>query len=85
MLRDAVDEAAARRGDLDPKTRLRQWSEANQLGTPEYEVDSEGASNNLRFFAVVRIANRHVGRGEGTSKKGAEARAAEDAWGRRDA
>jgi ribonuclease III len=85
MLRDAVDEAAARRGELDPKTRLRQWSEANQLGTPEYDVDSSGASNNLRFFAVVRIANRLVGQGEGTSKKGAEARAAEDAWGRRDA
>jgi ribonuclease-3 len=85
MLRDAVDEAAARRGELDPKTRLRQWSEANQLGTPLYEVDSSGASNNLRFFAVVRIANRLVGQGEGTSKKGAEARAADDAWGRRDA
>ena len=85
MLRDAVDEAAARRGELDPKTRLRQWSEANQLGTPIYEVESSGASNDLRFFAVVRIANRLVGRGEGTSKKGAEARAAEDAWGRRDA
>ena len=85
MLRDAVDEAAARRGELDPKTRLRQWSEANQLGTPLYEVESSGASNDLRFFAVVRIAGRLVGQGEGTSKKGAEARAAEDAWGRRDA
>jgi ribonuclease-3 len=84
-LADAVDEAAARRGELDPKTRLRQWSEANGLGTPEYEIESSGASNNLTFFAVVRIANRRVGHGEGTSKKGAEARAADDAWGRRDA
>ncbi|HUZ42699.1 MAG TPA: ribonuclease III [Acidimicrobiales bacterium] len=85
MLADAVAEAASRPGEGDPKTRLRQWSEANGLGTPEYEVTSSGPSHDATFSAVVRLSKRIMGTGEGSSKKGAEARAAEEAWGRRDA
>ena len=84
-LGEAVADAASRPGDSDPKTRLRQWSEANGLGTPDYDVTSSGPSHDASYAAVVRIANRPMGAGEGRSKKGAEARAAEDAWGRRDA
>lgn len=84
-LGDAVADAASRPGDSDPKTRLRQWSEANGLGTPDYDVTSSGPSHDATYRAVVRIARREMGIGEGRSKKSAEARAAEDAWGRRDA
>lgn len=84
-LGDAVADAASRPGDSDPKTRLRQWSEANGLGTPDYDVTSSGPSHDATYSAVVRIARREMGTGEGRSKKSAEARAAEDAWGRRDA
>lgn len=84
-LGDAVADAASRPGDSDPKTRLRQWSEANGLGTPDYDVTSSGPSHDATYRAVVRIARREMGLGEGRSKKSAEARAAEDAWGRRDA
>jgi ribonuclease-3 len=84
-LGDAVADAASRPGDSDPKTRLRQWSEANGLGTPDYDVTSSGPSHDAAYSAVVRIARREMGTGEGRSKKSAEARAAEDAWGRRDA
>ena len=84
-LRDAVADAASRPGDSDPKTRLRQWSEANGLGTPDYDVTSSGPSHDATYAAVVRIARRAVGSGQGRSKKSAEASAAEDAWGRRDA
>ena len=84
-LGDAVADAASRPGDSDPKTRLRQWSEANGLGTPDYDVTSSGPSHDATYSAVVRIARRDMGIGEGRSKKSAEARAAEDAWGRRDA
>ena len=84
-LGDAVADAASRPGDGDPKTRLRQWSEANGLGTPDYDVTSSGPSHDATYRAVVRIARREMGLGEGRSKKSAEARAAEDAWGRRDA
>jgi ribonuclease-3 len=85
ILHEAVADAAARPDEGDPKTRLRQWSEANNLGTPDYQVTSSGPSHETTFSAVVRIANKSVGHGEGTSKKSAEAHAAEDAWGRRDA
>ena len=85
MLREDVADAASRPGDGDPKTRLRQWSEANGLGTPDYEVTSSGPSHDATFSAVVRLSRRIMGTGEASSKKGAEARAADDAWGRRDA
>jgi ribonuclease-3 len=85
MLRDAVADAASRPGEGDPKTRLRQWSESNGLGTPDYEVTSSGPSHDATFSAVVRLSKRIMGTGEASSKKGAEARAADDAWGRRDA
>jgi len=84
-LGDAVADAASRPGDSDPKTRLRQWSEANGLGTPDYDVTSSGPSHDATYRAVVRIARRAMGTGEGRSKKSAETSAAEDAWGRRDA
>ena len=84
-LGDAVADAASRPGDSDPKTRLRQWSEANGLGTPDYDVTSSGPSHDATYRAVVRLARRAMGTGEGRSKKSAEASAAEDAWGRRDA
>ena len=84
-LGEAVADAALRPGDGDPKTRLRQWSEANGLGAPDYEVTSSGPSHDATYTAVVRIARRPMGTGVGRSKKSAEARAAEDAWGRRDA
>jgi ribonuclease-3 len=84
-LGEAVADAASRPGDSDPKTRLRQWSEANGLGTPQYDVTSSGPSHDATYRAVVRIARRAMGTGEGRSKKSAEASAAEDAWGRRDA
>lgn len=84
-LGDAVAEAAARPGESDPKTRLRQWSEFNGLGTPHYEVTASGPNHDATYVAVVRIADRPLGTGEGRSKKSAEARAADDAWGNRDA
>ena len=84
-LGEAVADAAARPDDGDPKTRLRQWSEGNGLGTPDYEVTASGPNHDATYAAVVRIAGRPMGTGEGRSKKSAEARAADDAWGRRDA
>jgi ribonuclease-3 len=85
MLGAAVAEAALRPDDADPKTRLRQWSEANGLGTPAYDIAEAGQKHDMTYTAVVRVARRRAGTGQGKSKKSAEARAAEDAWGRRDA
>ena len=84
-LADAVAEAALRPGEVDPKTRLRQWSEAQGLGTPAYEVVADGPSHDTTFTASVAVAGRSAS-GQGRSKKAAEANAADAAWeARRDA
>ncbi len=80
-LRGAVAEAALRPGEVDPKTRLRQWTEATGRGTPVYEVVSDGPSHDATFSATVSAAGEWLGAGEGRSKKAAELEAAEAAWG----
>jgi ribonuclease III len=74
-----VATAARQPGDVDPKARLRQWSEANGHGTPVYRVTSTGPSHDATYFASVEVDGR-IARGEGRSKKSAEANAAEHAW-----
>jgi ribonuclease-3 len=83
-LAGAVAEAALRPGEVDPKTRLRQWSEATGLGTPAYDVVAEGPSHDVTFTAAVHVAGEHLATGQGRSKKSAEVEAAEEAWKRRD-
>ncbi len=74
-----VATAARQPGDVDPKARLRQWSEANGHGTPVYRVTSTGPSHDATYYASVEVDGR-IARGEGRSKKSAEANAAEHAW-----
>jgi len=74
-----VDEASLAPSDVDPKTLLRQWAETSGLGTPSYEVSSEGPPHEVRFHATVRVGDL-VARGEGRSKKSAEGDAARVAW-----
>jgi ribonuclease-3 len=82
-LADVVDAASREPSDVDPKTQLRQWAEANGRGTPRYEVRSEGALNDQTFIATVHVGDL-VASGEGRSKKSAEAEAALAAWRRHD-
>lgn len=78
-LKDGVNEAARHPGEVDPKTRLRQWCEANALGSPSYEVSAEGPSHDTIYTAVV-VVNGRASSGTGRSKKAAEAVAADVAW-----
>lgn len=79
VLQNDVASAALRPGDADPKTRLRQWSEANGDGEPDYVVHAEGPSHDVKFTAKVLVAGVEVASGLGRSKKAAEAKAAENA------
>lgn len=79
MLRQRVAEAATRPGEVDPKTRLRQWFEAQGLGAPVYEIVASGPSHDVTFHATVRVGDA-IAHGEGRSKKGAETQAAIAAW-----
>jgi len=78
-LAPAIAEAASAETMLDPKTRLRQWCEAEGHDVPHYEVEALGPSHDVTFVATVRVAGAEV-RGEGRSKKRAETAAAIAAW-----
>lgn len=82
----ATDVARASKSpqSADPKTQLLQWASARQLGSPTYEVSATGPSHDVTFVATVRLGER-VARGEGRSKKVAEANAATILWGEIDA
>ncbi len=78
-LADEVDEASLAPSDVDPKTLLRQWAEASGLGSPRYEVSSDGPPHESTYHATVRVGEL-VAHGEGRSKKSAEGDAARAAW-----
>ena len=77
MLGDDVADAALRPGEIDPKTRLRQWAESVGRGTPHYEVTSHGPGHDVTFTASVSVAGEQLATGYGRSKKAAEAEAAQ--------
>jgi len=84
-LAETVRYAAKEPGSIDPKTRLRQWSEGSGRGTPRYELSAEGPSHAVAYQAGVFIDGDLFALGHGGSKKAAEADAARQAWERRDA
>jgi ribonuclease-3 len=77
MLGDDVADAARRPGEIDPKTRLRQWAESAGRGTPLYDVTSHGPGHDVTFMATVSVAGEQLATGSGRSKKAAEADAAQ--------
>jgi ribonuclease-3 len=82
-LGDDVATAALSPDDVDPKTRLRKWSEKSGLGAPAYEVTSAGPAHDTTFEAKVVIGGSTRAVGHGRSKKIAETQAAQLAWERR--
>jgi ribonuclease III len=79
-LGETLAAAAASPEDVDPKSRLRHWSEHHGHGVPHYEVSGEGPSHATQFVATVYVNGHALGTGEGRSKKAAEAAAARAAW-----
>ena len=75
-LGEALAHAASDPGEVDPKTRLRQWADAHGWGEPTYDVTGEGPAHATTFEATVIIDGRARGVGRGPSKKAAEAAAA---------
>jgi ribonuclease-3 len=56
--------------DLDPKSQLQEWSQANGLGTPIYRtVDSFGPDHEKIFIVDVVINHKPYARGRGHSKQ----------------
>lgn len=79
-IRRFLEEAAAERDrhlHVDAKTRLQELTQAHGWDLPEYLlVEAAGPDHRKLFTIECRVAGESVGRGEGTSKKLAEQRAA---------
>lgn len=70
------DKLVALRGH-DDKGLLQEYTQAQELGLPEYwVVEESGPAHDRRFITEVRVAGEAVARGEGASKKAAEQAAA---------
>ncbi len=67
--------------DIDPKSRLQEWSQA-QLGiTPRYRIVGEKGPDHAKvFIAEALLGEQVVGQGEGRSKQAAERAAAQATW-----
>jgi ribonuclease-3 len=62
----------------DPKTALQEWAQARALALPTYElVATSGPDHALRFTVTARVAGRDCATATASSKRVAEARAAE--------
>ncbi|MGC6456521.1 MAG: ribonuclease III [Coraliomargaritaceae bacterium] len=66
---------------LAPKTQLQEWSQQHRNGArPEYALlRTEGPDHNRQYTVEVRIDSQAIAHGSGSSKKQAEAEAAEKA------
>ncbi len=65
---------------LDWKTSLQELAASGADGMPEYRVVERGPDHEKVFTAEAVVGLEALGQGQGTSKKEAEQRAAEQAW-----
>jgi ribonuclease-3 len=80
LFADLLDSAAQLGAGLDWKTSLQELAAGRAIGVPEYLVSESGPDHAKSFHAIAIIGGRHLGEGDGRSKKEAEQRAAEQAW-----
>ena len=66
---------------LDWKTALQELSATRGLGVPDYRLGESGPDHAKSFTAVVHLSGEARGEGAGRTKKEAEQRAAEAAFG----
>ena len=80
LMGDRIAEASLGPGGQDYKTRLQELVTRHFSELPRYLLSDEGPDHAKRFFAEVTVGSLVRGKGEGRSKKQAEAAAARDAW-----
>lgn len=80
MLLSALDPKTTEIRTVDAKTRLQETCQALGWALPDYQVvESSGPDHSKVFVVECLLANGQLARGEGTSKKVAEQRAAAEA------
>ncbi len=80
LLGERIAAASEGPGGQDYKTRLQELAARRFTELPRYAVRDDGPDHAKSFYAEVRIGGQLRGRGEGRSKKQAEAAAARHAW-----
>jgi ribonuclease-3 len=81
LIAPVAEAILAAEADLDAKSRLQEWSQAERGVTPNYRiVAEEGPEHAKTFVAEVRLGRKATGRGTGRSKQAAEQAAAQAAW-----
>jgi ribonuclease III len=80
LFQPLLAEAPQRGAGLDWKTSLQELTASAALGVPEYRVEEEGPDRRKEFSAFVAVGGQTYGRGDGSTKKEAEQKAAEAAW-----
>ena len=72
-----IEQIVEKRLDIDSKTKIQEIAQAIYKVTPVYMVvEEEGPDHDKRFTVVVKINDKEIGRGFGTSKQKAEEDAA---------
>jgi ribonuclease-3 len=81
LIGPVAEATLATESDLDAKSRLQEWSQAEVSITPRYRiVDEMGPDHAKTFVAEVLLGKKVIGRGRGHSKQAAEQAAAQVAW-----
>lgn len=80
LVDDLIDQSATLGAGLDWKTSLQELTSEIGMGVPEYDVTEEGPDHAKTFTASAIVGGTVYGKGQGRSKKEAEAGAAETAW-----
>lgn len=81
ILGDAISAAPKVGGSGNPKGRLQEWAQRHHHGaTPLYvDITEEGPDHARSYTVAVRLNDKELGRGQGSSKKAAESDAAKNA------
>ncbi|HEY73177.1 MAG: ribonuclease III [Chloroflexi bacterium] len=77
LIEPTAKETLAAEADMDAKSRLQEWSQAERGVTPRYRIAAERGPDHAKTFeAEVLLGQKVVGRGTGRSKQAAEQAAA---------
>lgn len=72
-----VQDIVENRLDIDSKTKIQEVAQANYQITPTYEVIEEnGPDHDKEFVVVIKLEDKIIGKGKGSSKQKAEEAAA---------
>ncbi len=70
MLERSIVQVLAQRRDLDAKSSLQEWSQAEGLGTPHYQIVASSGPDHEKYFEIEVVINGKIyGTGHGSSKQ----------------